>query len=1166
MIRVMGHGGNVLASNLHKFSSETDQNNWSAWDVSGHLQAEVDAEMIETQVKYADLGTNGGKVAVLVHTRSYDGHSDFSEHIISDEKGVLVVEQFWSDDAKVLAGAGNTILTIEARALGSRMRLTSLTAYLTGDAEPTEIDRIRLIADGGEVDAINSPQSSRLTFTFGTLVVDEDATFIMSLDATITSNTGNTLGAKVSFSSDFELSSGVASLSDAFPRGSMDYIGNVDTDNVEIDGGFSDWNGVETDLDNDTIENPNIDIGGFASKMVPRPFPSIRVDAFFYVNVAGRIAGGSLVPYASPGPLIQLTPARDSDRDTVPDALDTYPFDFNNDGIPDADTNGDVDGDTILDYPLGSDYYLETTIPTGFPPQYEGKEVRIFAGPMITPEVTGEDYLRAYVDIDGDVGGYAVGPVYADYLLEIRGKNGEINSISFLEFDGATLTDWEWISTGKEVAASLDRQRIEAFADVTLLGGDRFEILFEATDWEEMQDRATNISGGGRSATRGSFGEYDARFTSQGYDAYLSDLADKVSFARKGTALSWELPREIRWVDGNSADVLGELIPSHLILDQDAAHYNDAYSNQLVSIEYSFEENMLKEEIILERAYKNMRSGGHLSMVSSLDYSDELMIYGDGEVSGDWATITGDMAFKERDRTRFYIDAPYAVDSSGDRLDCQYLYNSKDKLIDLRCPSDWFLDAEYPVIIDPTVSTYTLENDGTLGQAEEKFGHSVAVGDFNNDGYADVLTGAPYATVSSVTDAGAAYIYYGPFSASDTAPDVYIEGSAGSNLGWAVAAGLFNNDDYWDAAVSQKDDDAYVYYGSSSWSGQENTPDVTFDESSITTDNGLEGFGMSMAAGNFDYDGTPLNFDDLLIGAPFKNLGTGQPGGNYDGVVYCFISVFGSTEVGEDNMLTPDSTKDKGQFGFSIALGKIDSDAKFDVVVGEPWNDTGDGSVQIFYGEEINAVSETPNEWLEPITTDEQFGFSVGVGDMDTNSYADIIVGAPYSDVGGTDIGRAYIYQSETDGSGMLAQSSPSIDLEGVEAGSLFGFNVTVGDFYGDGQGDAIVTAPYNTTNDYGSILIFDDPIGGNDVADDYIDGAQTNEYLGWSIAGGEFANDTTYVLAAGAPDWDDAGPSETDAGRVMVMVIPEYLDAMIIIPLLLVAPILFRRRKRKSL
>ena len=130
-----------------------------------------------------------------------------------------------------------------------------------------------------------------------------------------------------------------------------------------------------------------------------------------------------------------------------------------------------------------------------------------------------------------------------------------------------------------------------------MLGGDRFEVIFEASDWEDETDFATNLSWSGRSATRGSFGEYDARFTSQSYDAYLTDKADKVSFSRRDNQLSWTLPREIRWSDGTDIEVLGELIPSDLVMDNERVTYGDAYSNLDVSIEYVFEENGLKENI-----------------------------------------------------------------------------------------------------------------------------------------------------------------------------------------------------------------------------------------------------------------------------------------------------------------------------------------------------------------------------------------------------------------------------------------------------------------------------------------------------------------------------------------------------------------------------------------
>ena len=79
------------------------------------------------------------------------------------------------------------------------------------------------------------------------------------------------------------------------------------------------------------------------------------------------------------------------------DSVDPYPFDFNNDGIPDLATWGDhrggygpdVDGDNWTDYPFVSGYWyqqdcwLNTTVPH-HPPFYTGywdKNVSIYIGP-----------------------------------------------------------------------------------------------------------------------------------------------------------------------------------------------------------------------------------------------------------------------------------------------------------------------------------------------------------------------------------------------------------------------------------------------------------------------------------------------------------------------------------------------------------------------------------------------------------------------------------------------------------------------------------------------------------------------------------------------------------------------------------------------------------------
>src|SRR3989449_7145487 len=93
------------------------------------------------------------------------------------------------------------------------------------------------------------------------------------------------------------------------------------------------------------------------------------------------------------------------------------PLDFNNDGTPDAQTNGDYDGDGITDYgfPGGTDYWLNTTIPNTFPVPYAGRAVSVYIGPTKSPPAPGEDVLRLFLDVDNSTwSGYSIGGVGAE--------------------------------------------------------------------------------------------------------------------------------------------------------------------------------------------------------------------------------------------------------------------------------------------------------------------------------------------------------------------------------------------------------------------------------------------------------------------------------------------------------------------------------------------------------------------------------------------------------------------------------------------------------------------------------------------------------------------------------------------------------------------------------
>jgi hypothetical protein len=170
--------------------------------------------------------------------------------------------------------------------------------------------------------------------------------------------------------------------------------------------------------------------------------------------------------------------------------------------------------------------------------------------------------------------------------------------------------------------------------------------------------------------------------------------------------------------------------------------------------------------------------------------------------------------------------------------------------------------------LDTADATFTGET------ANDNFGYSVSsAGDMDNDGYDEVLAGAPkYGN----GDKGRAYVFLGVASPSgDTGAsgaDVKVTGqSDGDELGYSVSsAGNINNDDYDDIIIGAPKNDGgdtdrgrvYIFYGSS-------TPN-NWDEVFVTGvyENGAgEKKGWSVScAGDVNNDG----YDDIVIGAPYR--------------------------------------------------------------------------------------------------------------------------------------------------------------------------------------------------------------------------------------------------------------------------------------------------------
>ncbi|MEM3342658.1 MAG: FG-GAP-like repeat-containing protein, partial [Thermoplasmata archaeon] len=84
--------------------------------------------------------------------------------------------------------------------------------------------------------------------------------------------------------------------------------------------------------------------------------------------------------------------------------------------------------------------------------------------------------------------------------------------------------------------------------------------------------------------------------------------------------------------------------------------------------------------------------------------------------------------------------------------------------------------------------TWTLS-----GRTGEKFGSSIAIGEYNNDGIPDLFVGA----AANNSNNGIVYV----FSNNSSVPVLTIPPSSSGFFGAALAAGRFNNDTEWDLAV-----------------------------------------------------------------------------------------------------------------------------------------------------------------------------------------------------------------------------------------------------------------------------------------------------------------------------------------------------------------------------
>ena len=349
-----------------------------------------------------------------------------------------------------------------------------------------------------------------------------------------------------------------------------------------------------------------------------------------------------------------------------------------------------------------------------------------------------------------------------------------------------------------------------------------------------------------------------------------------------------------------------------------------------------------------------------------------------------------------------------------------------------------------------TGSQTTPNTTLTGNQSGSLFGSSISTaGDVDGDGYSDILVGSPEFENGNRSE-GKAHLYRGSASGIITpAYWTYESNVTNARLGRSVStAGDVNGDGYSDIIIGSEGfitvGKVYSFLGSAS--GISATPDWTYED--ILT-GGLLGYSVS-AAGDINGDG----YSDVIVGNPL--YGNGETG---EGRALVFNGSAAGLSTAPN--WTTESNQSSANYGNCVfTAGDINGDGFSDVIVGSNLFDNGEsdeGSAFVYNG---SPSGLTGVNWSTAGGQDNSvYGFSVSsAGDVNSDGYADVIVGAPYYDNGQTDEGRAFVFHGSAAGLSAVANWSAESD----QASSLFGISVsTAGDVNGDGYSDVIIGAHF---------------------------------------------------------------------------------------------------------